>query len=325
MPTIVKTMEALPDLEGKTKLIKKGKEVQEIQIGRFDPSACIPPTKDEISGKSPSKGGVKVLVIGAPGSGKTHFIQWLLLSKAHLIPTAVVMSGTEAETGFYGRFIPPSYVYTEYDNDVVENFCAVQKKMSSSLGGRQKWAALVLDDFAAEIKNMNKTVSDTHTRLLKNGRHHNMLYILGVQDVYDVPADKRTSFDFIVLFNITNKQRLHSAMSLFAGVFPSEDIGIQVFNEITMSKYNAMIMRNNEGDLEKALYWGRAPANLPETTFGSVEYRSYGKYVLDKEKFMDDGGSAYYLNKNKTKTIPNNGFISSEEDTDDEQQAAKQN
>jgi GTPase SAR1 family protein len=53
----------------------------------------IPPSFERMY--NPEQGGVKLVVIGMPGTGKSTLIESVLNSKKHVYPMGVVMSGTE--------------------------------------------------------------------------------------------------------------------------------------------------------------------------------------------------------------------------------------
>jgi tRNA U34 5-carboxymethylaminomethyl modifying GTPase MnmE/TrmE len=48
-------------------------------------------------------GGSKISIIGKPGSGKSVLIKQLLYAKKHIIPTGLVISGSEDSNKFYQK------------------------------------------------------------------------------------------------------------------------------------------------------------------------------------------------------------------------------
>lgn len=283
-----------------------------IVVPRFDPDRHIPPSPNI----DLSKGGVKILVIGAPGSGKSHFIRWLVLSKAHRIPAAVAFNGTEAQTGFYSTFIPPAYCYTSCDPEDLQRVMD-ERRHASRPGGNtdiNRWLALVIDDCASQLKGMTAKSPDgrLHAELLKNGRHMNMMLVVGIQDIKDYPKNLRTSFDFAVIFAISSNDRRRDAFNEFGGAFGTYQQFEPVFNAITAKKHRAIVIRANAA-LEDSVWWAEAAPFTGATKFGSAEYRCMARAIFDPVRAKADHGFLGATVK-KTKFIEENRVYLSDDE-----------
>ena len=66
--------------------------IEKVPIKELDLELIQPSEKNMYN---QSQGGNKIVVIGKPGTGKTTLISSLLYHKKHIIPTGLVMNGTE--------------------------------------------------------------------------------------------------------------------------------------------------------------------------------------------------------------------------------------
>jgi Poxvirus A32 protein len=269
-----------------------------MSIPRFDP-AIIPPTGNT---EVDNKGGVKMLVIGSGGSGKSHFIKWLVLAKAHMIPTAVVMSGTEANRSFYTDFIPPCFVFDEFSESAIasvieERAKSAEKDAKVNPAHIVPWMIFIIDDCAGETREMKGTVMKMVTSLMKNGRHMKMLFIVGIQEVNDFPARLRTSFDYVITFSLPSEVAINTFYQKYgaASVLMEKKRYYKVLSAITQNKYHALVLKTND-PWRESLWWARAPRHLPDNVeFGSIEYRLFSHLTTDpakcprKEELGEDG------------------------------------
>ena len=74
-----------------------------LKIKELNPDIIAPITKKY---NDPEYGGSKIVVCGKPGTGKTTLITSLLYAKKHIIPTGIVMSGSEDSNGHYRKVFP---------------------------------------------------------------------------------------------------------------------------------------------------------------------------------------------------------------------------
>jgi dephospho-CoA kinase len=87
-------------------------------------------------------GGSKITIIGKPGSGKSILIKHLLYAKKHVIPTGIVISGSEDSNKFYSTLFPDLFIYDKFKKEIVENFVKRQKLAKDLLPNA--WACLVM-------------------------------------------------------------------------------------------------------------------------------------------------------------------------------------
>ena len=112
-------------------------------------------------------GGSKITIIGKPGSGKSVLIKHLLYAKKHVIPTGLVISGSEDSNKFYSRLFPDLFIYEKYKKEVVENFIKRQKLAKEHLPNG--WSVLVMDDCMDDVKIFNHEISNSEAQQLEDG------------------------------------------------------------------------------------------------------------------------------------------------------------
>ena len=89
-----------------------------IQIKKFDPTTIDP---------------CRICVfIGRRGTGKSQLVTDILYHQRK-IPMGVVMSGTEESNEHYKTYVPDSFIYGQYEPQVVKNIITHQQKMLKKL------------------------------------------------------------------------------------------------------------------------------------------------------------------------------------------------
>lgn len=173
-------------------------------------------------------GGSKISIIGKPGSGKSILIKQLLFSKKHIIPTGLVISGSEDSNKFYSNMFPDLFIFEKYRKDVVENFIKRQKLAIEHLPNA--WSVLVMDDCMDDVKIFNDPLM---VGLFKNSRHWNMLSIFANQYVFDFKPVIRTNIDGVFIFREPNQANREKIYKNFASIIPSYKIFCQLMDDLT--------------------------------------------------------------------------------------------
>ena len=220
-----------------------------IQIKKFDPSTIDP---------------CRICVfIGRRGTGKSQLVTDILYHQRK-IPMGVVMSGTEESNEHYQRYVPDSFIYGQYEPDVVKKIISHQQKTLKKMSPKQKEdftdpnnsVFMLLDDCMFD----NKWTRDRDMRcVFMNGRHYRIFFMLTIQYCMDLPPSLRGQCDYIFVLReniLENKQKLYKH---FFGIFPTFD----AFNEVLMQcteNYECLVLnvRSTSNKIEDVVFWYRA-------------------------------------------------------------------
>ena len=229
-----------------------------------------------------------IAMIAKRASGKSYLTREIMYHKKS-IPAAIAISRTEKLNKFYSNFIPDSYIYSEYDSDVLSKVYERQSVMNEENIIRKDDGKPEKDDRIMII--MDDCMSSKGTwlkdpnilELFFNGRHHHLSFILTMQFSLGIPPELRSNFDYIFLLaeDITsNRKRLYEH---YAGMFPTFDIFQQVFSEIT-ANYGCMVINNriHSTKITDKVFWYKAKP-VPEFSIGSNKYNKYHKRSYDKD------------------------------------------
>ena len=95
-----------------------------------------------------------IAMIAKRASGKSYLTREILYHKRKL-PATVVISRTEKLNRFYGEFCPDSYIYDEFDTEILTNIYARQSKLknNSKICGSLSQSPLL--DMQSSIININ--------------------------------------------------------------------------------------------------------------------------------------------------------------------------
>jgi len=179
-----------------------GSAANQIELQELDVERDILPNQDSLTNKT---GGGRYLIIGRPGSGKSILMKDILYYKRNFIPVVSVVSTTEKFNNFYEGFVPKLFVHDAYRPDIVTDFVNHQAKVMQKVDYNSSYAALIMDDCAADSKIVN---SKELENVLKNGRHMNILFIMAVQYVLDMKPAMRACFDGVfILRNSVKAER----------------------------------------------------------------------------------------------------------------------
>lgn len=248
-------------------------------INEFHPD-LIAPTSENY--RDSTQGGSKIVFIGKPGTGKSTLIKYILYTKMDLIPIAVIMNGTEKDTGFYTGMFPSLFVYNEYNENAISAFIERQDRAKKNL--TNPWGLLLLDDCTEDKKIFKSTVQQS---LFKNGRHWKALYFISLQYSVDLPTSLRTCVDGSFIFKEHNEKILKGLYENYAGIFPTFNI-FKAYMETVTGDYTALYIDSQNQSRKEwydCVYYVKAPI-INDFKFGSNEYRAYGKDRVDPQHLI---------------------------------------
>jgi hypothetical protein len=228
-----------------------------------------------------------IVIIAKRGSGKSYVCRAILKKYSH-IPIGIVISPTDRMNSFYGTFIPDSYVYYEYNTDIITRLLSRQKKMikkkqEKKLLGKKidSRSYIIMDDCLSSKTSWMK--DQPIKELLFNGRHYEIMYILIMQFPLGITPEMRSQFDYIFLLAEDIYSNLKRLYDHYCGMFPTFDSFRQVFSQLT-ANYGSMVISNtmrkskmNEqltGTFLDKVFWYKA-INEDVLNMGCKQYQAY--------------------------------------------------
>jgi hypothetical protein len=246
-------------------------------------------------------------MIAKRASGKSYLTREILY---HLrkIPAAIAISRTEKLNKFYSKFIPDSYIYSEYDSDILNKIYQRQsllnninkERIENNKNELDDRLMLIMDDC---MSSKGSWLKDPNIlELFFNGRHHHLSFILTMQFSLGIPPELRSNFDYIFLLAedmTSNRKRLYDH---YAGMFPTFDIFQQVFNEIT-EDYGVMVINNrvHSKNITDKVFWYKAKP-VPDFSLGSE------KFLKTHNKLYDDNYDKRLIVFDPSASLKKNSF-----------------
>lgn len=231
----------------------------------------IHPNEYDIRNPEETSGSSKIVIIGKPSTGKSVLISGLLYNKRKLIPTAVIMSGTEDSNHHYQKIVPSTFVYNRLNTDRMKDFKKRQKVALKYFPN--PWSLLLLDD-CTDTPSILKT--PLFQDYYKNGRHWAMLFIVSLQYCMDVLPSIRTNIDGVFILRETNLKNRKSLYENYAGVIPTFKLFCELMDCLT-EDYTALYVHNagNTNNWEDCIFYYKAPFPIPDFRFGSDDFWSF--------------------------------------------------
>lgn len=192
--------------------------------------------------------------VGKRGTGKSTLITDILYHKRH-IPVGVVMSGTEEGNKHYQNFVPDSFVFNEYRNDILEKIVNRQKALLKK-GTKNFNVFILLDDCMYDKKFLREQVMRL---IFYNGRHWGIWFGLSMQYCMDLTPDLRSNIDYVFILReniIQNREKIYKN---FFGIFPTFDMFNQVMDECT-ENYECLVLDNTSksNKIEDVVFYYKA-------------------------------------------------------------------
>ena len=252
----------------------------------------------------------RIAIIAKSGSGKSWVIRDIL---HHIrdIPCGVVIAPTDKMNGFYNDFFPLSFIYHEFNANIIPKILIRQRRMLEKNKQRVKKSKKKIDPRAFLI--MDDCMSSKHLWLkdpniltiFNEGRHYQLTFILSMQYSLGIQPELRSNFDFVFLLGedfINNRRKLYEH---YAGMFPTRDIFDQVFLQIT-DNYGCMVINNRlrSSEIKNKVFWYKAK-NRDNFKVGTSDIYNFHKKKFDnnyntKPQILDLTALAY---KNKSHII----------------------
>jgi len=252
-----------------------------------------------------------IVMIAKRGSGKSWVVR-AILEYFKDIPVGCIISPTDQDNCFYGKFFPETYIHYAYKSEIIEKVLTRQRLIKQKLAEKMangKWidtrAWIAMDDCLAS---KGSWIRDAPLQdIFFNGRHRDIMYILTMQFPLGITPELRGNFDYIFILAedfISNLKRIHDH---YAGMFPTFESFRQVFSQLT-DDFGAMVIVNRgaRSSFFEKIFWYKAPdLSKLQTEFGDKQFRSFHENNYDP-KWNENSGpmnvDEFIMRKKKNKS-----------------------
>jgi hypothetical protein len=258
-----------------------------------------------------------IVMIAKRGSGKSWVVR-AILDYFKDIPVGLVISPTDRMSCFYGDFFSDTYIFYDYDTEIIQKVLNRQKmiidknKQRLKIGKKQidTRSFVVMDDCLGQrgawIK--DKPIQE----LLFNGRHYHVMYILTMQFPLGITPQLRANFDYVFLLADDTVSNLKRIYDHYAGIFPTFDSFKQVFSQLT-ADFGSMVLVNRgvRSSFLQKVYYYVAPdlshLKLDDAKIGCAQFRNYHKQNYNNNWRIKGGGEfnadEFLLRKKNNKSM----------------------
>tara|TARA_B110000285_G_scaffold235237_1_gene315732 strand:+ start:4228 stop:5043 length:816 start_codon:yes stop_codon:yes gene_type:complete len=222
--------------------------------------------------------------IGRRRTGKSYCLKDLLFRNRD-IPFGTVISATEDASPFFEDFVPKSYIFTEFKEEIVKDIINRQKKIlktvqTQKLTNVDPRVFIVLDDCLYDDSwSRTKAIRN----IFMNGRHYKILFCLTMQYPLGVPPALRSNIDYTIIMRepyISNRKKIYEN---YAGMFPDFSMFCQVMD--SLQQYECLILNNNadSNKLKDQVFWYKADKR-DNFKMGGKQYWDYHNKNYNKIK-----------------------------------------
>jgi hypothetical protein len=244
------------------------KKTMKLKIRKWDPKSM---RRDSI-----------VLLVGKRGTGKSCLMKDICYHMRDKVDFGVAMSPTEECTESMSQFLPSSWVYSDYNEKVVDTLLRTQRSQWKT--GRGYNCFVLLDDCMYDKKILK---SKTMRQLFMNGRHRRIFYILAMQYVLDMPPDLRSQVDYVFALRDTIISSREKLWKQFFGFFQTYSSFSTAMDSCTENYeclvYDGKAAKTN--NIEDCIFWYKSEVNIDTFKMGSpVFWKLHDHYFHDREE-----------------------------------------
>ncbi len=221
----------------------------EFTIKEFDISSIFPRDIDD-----PEQTGSKIVCLGKPGSGKSVLLLDIAYRKKHQFPAALIVNGNEDSNETFKKHFPETMIHTELTDELIENLRQRQNIAKKHL--ENPWLLFIKDEC---IDTANHFKKPSVVTFYKRARHWDVVSVLGLQYMFEIPLVVRVCIDYAFIFRETNLNSRKIIYENFASIIPTFKLFCKIMDEIT-GDYTALVIdnRTQTNNPEDCVFWYRA-------------------------------------------------------------------
>jgi tRNA A37 threonylcarbamoyladenosine biosynthesis protein TsaE len=216
----------------------------------------------------------KIVIIGKPATGKSTLVRDIIKAYRNEIPVAKIFSGTEENNHFYSQMIPDLYIFSEYNEDEMENF-AKRQKLAMRNNPQNSKGLLVVDDCSDDPKFFHRPLFQ---KFFKNGRQWDMMFILALQYGMDIRPVIRTNIDYTFIFREPNEKNRKALYENYAGIIGSYQDFCDVMDQLT-EDFTAVVIDNRKqsNNISDCVFYYKARLHDDDFKFGCEEFKQWAE------------------------------------------------
>lgn len=207
------------------------------------------------------------------------------------IPRGIVLSGTESANPFFGDFFPDTFIYSEYDTELIESAMLQNskkvkqgRKISPETDGLlpSNRFCIVLDDMAATSKQWKN--EDSMSTIFMNGRHYNIFFIITLQYINLMPPALRANVDYLFIFNEPSIKNRRVIYENFGSVVPDFNSFSVIMDNCT-ENFECLVIKCTGGgssNITDNIFWYKAKYH-DNFKFGSEQMWNYHLHKYNKK------------------------------------------
>lgn len=222
------------------------------------------------------KDDATIMIIGKRGVGKSTILRNIMHAKRHL-PFGIACSGTEEGNGAFGKHMPGTFVYSDYDAKAVQRVIDRQRTLSNDDGATPSPVFIYLDDCLYDKGVMKRPEV---RQIFLNGRHFKIFVAVTAQFSGDIPPAIRSNIDYLFICRdpiIQNRRRI------WENFFGLMEFGqFQQLMTKSTENFECLVLDNTSrsNDPSDAIYWYKAKTDLPGFKMGCRAYWQFGRQKM---------------------------------------------
>ena len=243
-----------------------------------------------------------IVAIGKRRTGKSWVFRDIMYQMKDKIDAGIVFSMTDKLNKFWQEYIPPKFIYEQYNPEIVTRVFARQeailndKNLTDAEKEKKAPFFILLDDV---ISDERLKYDEPLRRLFVAGRHYKLFVLITTQYAKGIPPILRGNADYIFIMK-TLQGRQRDAMWEDYGDFITKDAWTTVIDEYTEDNECIVVdTSNNTSKAEDMIMWYKATDPGP-FKFGSKEFHAdrHDKGKLHDDKFKNWGSKDFMILEN---------------------------
>lgn len=209
-----------------------------------------------------------MVFLGKKKSGKSVLILDYLFHNRK-VPYVVVISETDMFNKTFEPHVPSRNIYGAYNRDIVQRFVMMQMQATFIKNEQEERygegsdrvldnrGVLIFDDMLAGSKAWRN--DEFIGRILMNGRHFGISFLIALQDPMGLQSDWRNNVDYVFICKEAIRSTRKKIFDHYAGAFGSF-IDFEAALRKVSKDYGVLVINNSGAsmDLDKVIMWYRA-------------------------------------------------------------------